>query len=303
MGYELRGGNRYYYRKTRVNGRVVSSYCGGKLGGLMAEVWEVTTEANKQEQQALAALRQQENETDARLDDVCQQLRAAVKEGLQASGFHQHKGQWRKKRMATALVKTAKSEIAQPKLESVRQLAAYAEAVYVIDNWQDSHNHAYPPSALRAQLEAAQEAYPGSWRALGNLAKTELARLIECGWKNHYSNAKAVEAACENMRNENSYANASPLEKLAIDEVVLAWVRLHEVQAQNTLANHAPSLNHSNCDFWDKRLLNAQQRYLRACTNLARIRKLMKGVNFVQVNIAAAGSQQANMMGVPSVVR
>lgn len=40
----------------------------------------------------------------------------------------------------------------------------------------------------------------------------------------------------------------------------------------------------------------AQRRYLRACESLARIRKLSKGIQFIQVNIATEGAQQVNMV-------
>jgi hypothetical protein len=48
---------------------------------------------------------------------------------------------------------------------------------------------------------------------------------------------------------------------------------------------------------WDKLLTQAQRRHLRALESLARIRKLSKGSDFVQVNIAADGGQQVNVAG------
>jgi hypothetical protein len=43
-------------------------------------------------------------------------------------------------------------------------------------------------------------------------------------------------------------------------------------------------------------LMYSQRRYPRTCESLARIRKLSKGSQFVQVNIATEGRQQVNAM-------
>lgn len=39
----------------------------------------------------------------------------------------------------------------------------------------------------------------------------------------------------------------------------------------------------------------SQRRYWRAMEGLARVRKLSKGVKFVQINVAEAGGQQVNI--------
>jgi hypothetical protein len=45
--------------------------------------------------------------------------------------------------------------------------------------------------------------------------------------------------------------------------------------------------------YWEKRLSAAQRRYLRACTTLARIRKMR--LPAMQVNIAAEGGWHVNI--------
>jgi hypothetical protein len=50
-------------------------------------------------------------------------------------------------------------------------------------------------------------------------------------------------------------------------------------------------------ELWDKLLRQAQRRHLRAMESLARIRKLSKGIDFVQVNIATNGGQQVKVAG------
>jgi hypothetical protein len=47
--------------------------------------------------------------------------------------------------------------------------------------------------------------------------------------------------------------------------------------------------------YWDKRLSMAQKRFMRACESLARVRRLSRRIP-LQVNIAAKGAQQINMV-------
>jgi hypothetical protein len=61
-----------------------------------------------------------------------------------------------------------------------------------------------------------------------------------------------------------------------------------------TLAANSGTLEQG--EYWEKRLSAAQRRYLRACETLARVRKLTLGTLALQVNIAAAGGQQVNMI-------
>lgn len=97
MGWEMRGNRRYYYRKTRDGGRVVSEYIGAGpvaeafagldgIGRDSAEidraVWSETVQA---ERRRIAAL--------AEVDRMVRGMTAAV---LIANGYHQHRRQWRR---------------------------------------------------------------------------------------------------------------------------------------------------------------------------------------------------------------
>jgi hypothetical protein len=99
MGWEERTGRRYYYRKRRQGGRVVSEYVGsGFLAELAAGMDETDRERKdlqRQAQQQLRAMSEELREQMAQLDDYTQTLTRAA---LLLAGFHPHKGQWRKRR-------------------------------------------------------------------------------------------------------------------------------------------------------------------------------------------------------------
>lgn len=100
MAWETRRGRRYYYRASRVNGRVVKRYVGmGDLADLLGEFdadaaqrRQLEAEARRAERDELAALDGQVR-TLGRLADA---LAAAA---LVLAGYHQHdRGEWRKRR-------------------------------------------------------------------------------------------------------------------------------------------------------------------------------------------------------------
>ena len=99
MGWETRRGKQYYYRKYRVDGRVVNEYIGS---GPEAEA---VAEQDRQEREARAAARTAAREemdtfktTIRQLDELHMMTTALQTATLLQAGYHQHKGQWRKKR-------------------------------------------------------------------------------------------------------------------------------------------------------------------------------------------------------------
>lgn len=99
----------------------------------------------------------------------------------------------------------------------------------------------------------------------------------------------AIERTCEKKKAALGYAEASPMEKMLIDAVVLAWLRYTHVEraaANNWSGSHSLTVG----TYWDKRLSAAQRRYLRAIETLARVRRT--ALPMLQVNIAE--KQQVN---------
>src|SRR5215204_2543171 len=102
MGWESRerGKRRYYTRSRWVNGRVVREYVGS---GPAAEIAALEDEYKRQQrEEEEAAFWKEEKERleagAAFLDELAEASEVLLRAHLLASGFHKHKGQWRRKR-------------------------------------------------------------------------------------------------------------------------------------------------------------------------------------------------------------
>jgi hypothetical protein len=99
MAWEERNGHYYYYDKVREGGRVVSNYIGK---GVASKLIEATNEQNRWEREELRLERRKQKNLDREIDSTIRELSARAKVltevVLVASGYHKHKGQWRRKR-------------------------------------------------------------------------------------------------------------------------------------------------------------------------------------------------------------
>jgi hypothetical protein len=99
MAWETRGNNAYYYRKKKVNGKVVSEYVGK---GLVAQEIASMDSAERQERNIkLDAIKKEKNELELLNSRTTQSISATkrmVESFLILAGFHKHKGQWRRMR-------------------------------------------------------------------------------------------------------------------------------------------------------------------------------------------------------------
>jgi hypothetical protein len=102
MSWEERNGHYYYYDKVREGGRVISRYVGK---GLASKLIEATNEAKRFEREELRQERRRQKALDREIDSTIRDLSAHAKAlteaVLLASGYHRHKGQWRRKRGLT----------------------------------------------------------------------------------------------------------------------------------------------------------------------------------------------------------
>jgi hypothetical protein len=105
MAYEWRKGRLYYYRKQRINGKVVSTYY-GPAGGEYARLWSslvaIDRERREQERMERTIARNEFAElasTAPELVELLAEAKRVTAEALHAAGYHQHdRGEWRKKR-------------------------------------------------------------------------------------------------------------------------------------------------------------------------------------------------------------
>lgn len=99
MGYEKRGGNLYYYKKKRVNGRVVSQYIGGgELARFTYELDQADRELESMEQAERQAARAESILLDDQVNNTLEMMKTHVEQALMEAGYHKVKGEWRKKR-------------------------------------------------------------------------------------------------------------------------------------------------------------------------------------------------------------
>lgn len=99
MGWEKRGKGMYYYTKKRVGKRVVSEYKGS---GLFAQLFSELDNDKRLERNYNHTQRKEQKDKTTGINKDVDQLTeltdGLVRAVLLTSGYHPHKGQWRKSR-------------------------------------------------------------------------------------------------------------------------------------------------------------------------------------------------------------
>jgi hypothetical protein len=144
--------------------------------------------------------------------------------------------------------------------------------------------------ALRVMLHD----HPGLWRVCGDLAQIAAATLIK-QLKALPHVAESLKCGWTAMKDDLGYSVAPPLERLLIEEVVLCSMHMNLVAAGYSVIM-GESISQSSVDHWERRLSAAQSRFVRAIESLARIRKLARTTPALQLNVAAYGGQQVNVV-------
>jgi hypothetical protein len=100
MGWDLKvRGGRYYYRSRKVNGRVVKEYVGK---GPAAELTALLDRRRRQERREARLALLQERAALAHVDlllrEASELTNALAAAALLLSGWHEHRGSWRRRR-------------------------------------------------------------------------------------------------------------------------------------------------------------------------------------------------------------
>jgi hypothetical protein len=99
MGWEIRNGSCYYYRKERIGARVRSVYVGrGRIAGMTAALDGLQQDDHESERRKEQQERHTSQVLDASIESLEKLVSTLTEAVLIAHGFHQHKRQWRKKR-------------------------------------------------------------------------------------------------------------------------------------------------------------------------------------------------------------
>jgi hypothetical protein len=278
MGIEYRGSRAIYYRKRWHQGRVISEYVGS---GDLAMLAYALDQADRREQQAQRRVQQQQlSQIDqttappAALLDHAHIVRSLVRAVLEAHGYHQHKRQWRKRRMH--------------QLTDGKPTRAEFSALFARVSAEGSTD------ADRTALRRVVAAHPEYGRAF-DLAVLALGQLIESTSANQAGVAIAT-GRMDALRAELSGPAPSVLERLLVDQVLLDYFYLNTIAYQCAKLMSAGTTSIATFEALERRLTAAQGRYLRAIESLARVRRLLN-LPAPQVNINMPGGQQVNIAG------
>jgi len=99
MAFEKRNNRLYYYTKKRIGKRVVSQYIGrGPEAEAIIQKAKEQRQRRETEKRELATLAESLAALDQQVDNACHQVETLVSDFMIESGYHRHKGEWRKKR-------------------------------------------------------------------------------------------------------------------------------------------------------------------------------------------------------------
>lgn len=255
MAWETRGNRDYLYRKKRVNGRVKSVYIGtgyqaeliARMEAIEAQQAEIVRDAERNEHHQQATI-------DAEIKQHGGKLRHLVNAVLVASGYHQYKRQWRKKRMIRISAPTELSKAMQ--------------------------------SGDRQAMQAAMAAYPEAAAQLGNLSiHTQATILHRVFGDGNQGVMFAVVEHANQVKQQLGYDTSNALEKALVDHAIVCWLRLAETEIKYEALQNENSVTITRSEHWEKRLAMAQHRYLKAVESLAKVRRLLSAVPLAQINV------------------
>lgn len=99
MAWEERNGRMYYYRKKRIGKRVVSEYFGsGALAEALAVLDAEDRKHAKMKRQEWKKVKKEVKVINQEMDKAERLVRSLLRANMLLSGFHPHKGMWRKRR-------------------------------------------------------------------------------------------------------------------------------------------------------------------------------------------------------------
>ena len=146
-------------------------------------------------------------------------------------------------------------------------------------------------TALRSMFKE----YPRLLDLTGGLAEQNIAMLLE-STKMTDGARELFRADLNRMKIDLGYDASPTLEKMLIDSLLLAWLRLNINEYKLSVLD-SEGMTLEKASFWEKRLLASQSRYLRACRTLAQVRRLARNIPALQVNINTDAGQQVNVLG------
>ncbi len=153
-----------------------------------------------------------------------------------------------------------------------------------------------PDPADVAELKRVFGNKPDLWRNVGSLVRNAggvAINSVSCPLSFKQATIQEYDA----IRRDLGVKEAHGLEGLLIENVALCNLRLSIEEHVYNQRHTRDGMTFAQANFYDKRLDAAQRRFLRACETLARVRKITRQTVALQVNIAADGGKQVNVLG------
>jgi hypothetical protein len=294
MAMEKRGNNKYYYRKKRIGGQVVSVYAG--KGKAAEKARREDHEARRKKRLAnekfldfkarTAAFNAERRETEKR-------MRSLLDATYLANGYKKHKGQWRKKAMKSKKGNELKEPAARENDgQAVKPLTVYLEGeelIYALNKL----NTASPDMRefLEVQLQETKM-LPGLMEALGNTYVIDEHLIANA---NMASGTKQVlRQNYFRIRRELQIESTSGMAKMLLENMATAWLRLQIIEHENAIVNRG-ACTLKELMFWDEKLRKAQARFDSTVATFANAKMKLGPALFIQINYAAEGGRQVNV--------
>ncbi len=138
--------------------------------------------------------------------------------------------------------------------------------------------------ATKEQVIEFKELLPNVWRSLMDITKqneNQVIGLIMGDVEGQAVERLVMQQNIVELKKGLGYNEASTLERLMIDQIALAWLRLQVFDYQSSGAQDRSLQKHL-----DQRAQVAHSRFTKACAGLAKIRKMMIQTPALQINIA-----------------
>jgi hypothetical protein len=135
-------------------------------------------------------------------------------------------------------------------------------------------NNETPKDEDKRALQRLFDEFPELWQVVTDLTKTVENNILKSEVFKSFLTQEAYRRKLSAMRDNLGWQNSSELEKILIEQICLNWLRLNlmeNLHHTKTTESHTVETG----IYWDKRLIAAQKRYLRACESLAKVRKLL----------------------------
>ena len=147
-----------------------------------------------------------------------------------------------------------------------------------------------PSAEARKMLADLFNSDPTIWRAAGDMVEQSARMLIGKIASTHAIKA-SMSRGWEQLPADLANPSDGELERLLVQQVVIAWLHLGYVEYQYSAMTTETGLTIKRGEYWERRLSAEQRRYLRATETLARVRRLQ--LPTMQINI---GAQQVNQV-------